>query len=147
MKHSKSSLFLMELIISILFFSMASTVCIRLFVRAHTMGAQTINESHAVNIAQNLAEGFLGSEGDMDALHALFPEGTLQDGELVLYWDGEWQPCGLKDASYTAKVTDLGYSQGSGLTSADISISGIADEEAIYSLHLDHHLAERRDVQ
>lgn len=34
---SRSGLFLLELIISILFFSMASAVCIRLFVQAHVM--------------------------------------------------------------------------------------------------------------
>ena len=71
MKHSKSSLFLMELIIALLFFSLASTVCIRLFVKAHSLSAQTVDQNYAVNYAQNMAEAFLGCDGDLQALQAL----------------------------------------------------------------------------
>ena len=39
--HSGSSLFLMELILAILFFSVASAVCVQLFARAHTAVSYT----------------------------------------------------------------------------------------------------------
>ncbi len=71
MKHSRSSLFLMELIMAILFFSLTSAVCIRLFVRAHTISQDTINQNNALTQAQNLAETWLATEGDMSELTAL----------------------------------------------------------------------------
>ena len=46
----------MEMIIAILFFSLASAVCIQLFARSHLLSTQTVNQNHAVVQAQNLAE-------------------------------------------------------------------------------------------
>ena len=60
MKSSKSSLFLMELIIAILFFSLASAVCIQLFVKSHTLGKTTTDENKSLLMCQNFSEIFLG---------------------------------------------------------------------------------------
>ena len=60
-KHSRSSLFLMELIIAILFFSLAGAVCIRLFVTAHSISQNTIARNHAITQTQNLAEAWLSA--------------------------------------------------------------------------------------
>lgn len=60
MKSSKISLFLMELIIAILFFALASAVCIQLFVKSHLLGNTTIRENHALLMCQNLSEIYLG---------------------------------------------------------------------------------------
>ena len=40
-KSSRSALFLMELIFSILFFALASAVCVQLFVKAHLLSVST----------------------------------------------------------------------------------------------------------
>lgn len=145
MKHSKSSLFLMELIIAILFFSLTSTVCIRLFVRTHLISQQTINENHAINLVQNLAEGFLGTDGNLDALQSLFPDSILSEGNtLTLYWNEAWEACSKDRAAYSATVSGSAPSQDTGLISADIQLLGLRNQETIYSLHLDHHIPERR---
>lgn len=60
MKTSKSSLFLMELIIAILFFALASAVCIQLFAKAHLLGQTTMEENHSLLMTQNMSEIFLG---------------------------------------------------------------------------------------
>ena len=62
MKHSRSSLFLMELLISLLFFSLASAVCIRLFAKSHLISRDTINQNNAIVQAQHLAETWLATE-------------------------------------------------------------------------------------
>ena len=58
MHSSKNSLFLMELILSILFFTLTAAVCLQLFVKAHVLSQDTINLNHAVTQAQNFAEIF-----------------------------------------------------------------------------------------
>lgn len=52
------------MIIAILFFSLASAVCIQLFAKSHLLSTQTVNQNHAVIQAQNLAESYLALEGD-----------------------------------------------------------------------------------
>lgn len=60
MKTSKSSMFLMELIIAILFFSLASAVCIQLFVKSHILSNAASDESRALLFCQNLSEIYQG---------------------------------------------------------------------------------------
>ncbi len=54
--HSKSGLFLIELIISILFFSLCSVVCLNLFLAAHNIALETEKRSGAVAAAQTAME-------------------------------------------------------------------------------------------
>ena len=51
---SKSSLFLIELILAIFFFIIAMAVCLQLFVKAHTLSNDTISMNHAVLWTQNI---------------------------------------------------------------------------------------------
>ena len=139
----------MELIIAILFFSLAGTVCIQLFAKSHILSRETVDQNHAVNWAQNLAEGYLGTEGIMEEIAKLFPDGVLNENgdTLTLFWDGKWQALSGKNAAeaiYTATLKDLGYSAQTGLICADISVGRCSDGGEIYFLHVDHHIPERR---
>lgn len=69
---SRSGLFLLELIISILFFSLASAVCIRLFVEAHVMDRNNRNLTRAVKLCENLAEIYTSVSGDVQALTEIY---------------------------------------------------------------------------
>ena len=70
--NSRTSLFLMELIIVILFFAIASAICLRLFVGAHLLSEKDKDLSHALVWAQNLSEGFYGCEGRILQMKNLF---------------------------------------------------------------------------
>lgn len=95
-KHSRSSLFLMELIIAILFFSLAGAVCIRLFVTAHSISQNTIARNHAITQTQNLAEAWLSAEGSQKLLAAALPglEVSEKAGgtSFCLFFDKNWNP-------------------------------------------------------
>ena len=64
----------MELILSILFFSIAAAVCVKLFVTAHRLSDQSVNLNHAVSMAESIAEAFYGCNGNAGELEALFPD-------------------------------------------------------------------------
>ncbi len=64
--HSKSSLFLIELIIAILFFSLSSVVCVNMFLSAHVLAEESAQRSGAVTAAQTAAEIY--REGGMQLL-------------------------------------------------------------------------------
>lgn len=57
-----SSLFLLELIFSILFFSVASAICIQIFVRAHTLSRDARALHTAVSACSDAAE--IGSNAE-----------------------------------------------------------------------------------
>lgn len=113
MKHSKSSLFLMELIIALLFFSVSSTVCIRLFVKAHALSAQTVDQNYAVNYAQNMAEMFTGCEGDLEAMQALLSDSHLSPENDFL---------SLVQNGYRVQLQRSGNPEPGSMLSADIYV-------------------------
>lgn len=145
MKHSKAALFLMELIIALLFFALASTVCIRLFTKAHLLSRQAVNENHAVIHAQNLAEAFLSTEGDFAQIETLFPNAFTDDASnhLFLLFDENWEACNLADAHFQASL--ILHPEEAGLIAADIAVAPYTDpNNTIYTLTITHHIPERR---
>ena len=89
MNRSKSGLFLMELLIAICFFAVASAVCVQLFAHAHTLSQRSKGIQMAVLQAQSVAEGFRGFEGDIETL-ALFWQADVVDGGFVAWFDDGW---------------------------------------------------------
>ena len=58
---SRSGLFLIELIISIFFFIVASAIVIQLFAKAHFISTNAIEINHSLFHTQNISEIFLGN--------------------------------------------------------------------------------------
>ena len=129
MNSSKSSLFLMELILSILFFSLASVVCVQLFVKSHLISEQSTDSSNAVNLSQDVAEIYTGvldydNYLDSDALFSAMcriinESGVLinsdtKDNILILKNNGE--------DSYIVYFRYEGYSADTGLCEARIEV-------------------------
>lgn len=108
--HSKSSLFLMEIIIAIFFFSLASAICLRLFSSAHSLSDQDKNLNNALLWSQNLSESFYGCDGDIMLVKNLYPDAFLavgekdSDGTLTIFFNDKWEVIdnALGDASYEA---------------------------------------------
>ena len=145
MKHSRSSLFLMEMIIAILFFSLASAVCIQLFARSHLLSTQTVNQNHAVIQAQSLAESYLSLEGDVTAMQDLFSLSELVDeNTLVLAFDNNWNLCARETARFLAELKNSPAGE-TGIMEAEITVYAVSSPESpIYTLSVMHHTAERR---
>lgn len=150
MKPSKSSLFLMELIISILFFSIASAVCIQLFVKAHLLNNRTQEQNQTVVWSQNLAELWRAYDGDNLLIsEQLRADYECQDSSiyltnlfpytLVLYFNQDWE-LSDKDITYVVYLSGSTYDEETRLISSEIRVS--RGEETLYTLPLVHHIAE-----
>lgn len=108
---SKTSLFLMELIIAIMFFSLASAVCVRLYSSAHKLSEDSINLNNALTWSQNLSEAFYGSNGQIKEMEKLYPQAfvTADDSDndkvaVVLFFNEDWEidEQGLTGAAFEA---------------------------------------------
>ena len=54
-KANKSGIFLLELLLSILLFAVASTICIQIFAKSHVLSADAVRLDHSVSLAQSIA--------------------------------------------------------------------------------------------
>ncbi|MCI8430012.1 MAG: hypothetical protein HFI16_07105 [Lachnospiraceae bacterium] len=106
-KHSsgRSGLLLLELIFSILFFSLISAVCLQLFVKAGLLGRETEELDMAVRCAVSVAELLDGAEEPLQSVTALFPEScVLTEEGITLLFDAEFHSCSSKDMVYQMDI-------------------------------------------
>lgn len=136
--QSKSSLFLMELILAILFFSLAGAVCVQLFAKAHLSGEETVTQTHAVLWSQNLSEAFLACDGDMEQIKTWFPQGEAELSRFFLYFDANWEPCSKEEAFHQAFLEIS--SEKESFISASVSVGNAPLSQTYYQLSVHKYL-------
>lgn len=132
---SKSALFLMELILAILFFSLASAVCIQLFVKAHLLGTNTTNKNHSVLWAQNIAETYTGANADFNTTVSALNAMPLSDQSFCLYFDSDWNPTSSEKAVFIASVFTESNDD---MNTAQINVTD-KENRSIYHLSVSKH--------
>ena len=145
-----SSLFLLELILAVLFFSVASALCIQIFTKAHLMSQDARDLNFAVNEVSSMAEqisaGTLHSDtaassGDTASDPSTqMPDDSLQDA--AAYYDSSYASCEKADAVY---VLTVHYEPEDTLLKAHISMDTVADNRNIYTLDVTKHRQRRAE--
>lgn len=153
MNASKSSSFLMELILSILFFSVASAVCIQLFAKAHLLDQKTGYQNQAVIWAENLASLWQAENGDLSLVrdtlcadYAAAPGSVVlsDSGSLLLVYldkDGMPTPDAEQSAAYVQLSNKTEEAQ-SHMLAAELCF--YAGQEPFYEITLMQHLPLER---
>ncbi|MCL2566014.1 MAG: hypothetical protein FWE24_09440 [Defluviitaleaceae bacterium] len=90
MGRSKSSLFLMELIIVITFFAFTSAICVQLFAAANRLSTRSVGMQMAVINAQSAVETFKATDGDMNSMRILLGAYAAY-GYLLVSYDENWR--------------------------------------------------------
>lgn len=140
--HSKSSLFLIEMLIIILFLAIASALCVQVFVASHgrSLGAREL--SMAESLAGGAADLIRGSDdGSVPDFSVYYPEGTLTEDGARIYYDADWKPCGRAHSAY---CMEIGLTEEEDERVGDIRVLGAAQEE-IYSLQVKVHIRDTAD--
>ena len=133
MKHihtKKSALFLLEIMISILFFSLASAVCVRLFAKSYETAEQSRALHRAVIEAQNLAEVLRHTEDPLAGLSEVFPNGTITNECFTHVYEEHAK-------TYQAKVDIQYHNQ---MQTACITVVEADSRKEIYQLSIQKHL-------
>ena len=162
--NNTSSLFLLELILAVLFFSVASALCIQIFTKAHLMSQDARDLNFAVNevssIAEQISAGTLhpdtaassddtaASSGDTAASSddtASDPSTQISNDawqDDTAYYDSSYTSCEKADAVY---VLTVHYEPEDTLLKAHISMDTIADNRNIYTLDVTKHRQRRAE--
>lgn len=145
-----SSLFLLELILAVLFFSVASALCIQIFTKAHLMSQDARDLNFAVNEVSSMAEqisaGTLhsdtaaSSDDTASDPSTQMPDDSLQDA--AAYYDSGYASCEKADAVY---VLTVHYEPEDTLLKAHISMDTVADNRNIYALDVTKHRQRRAE--
>lgn len=135
-RHSRSGLFLIELMVCILFFSITAAICIRFFVKSHQMSQDARNLYQAQQEAASMAEVL---EKDVDSLD-----------NICVYYDKEWKQCDKKEKVYSLKVTEKkNQTQQEGIKKIKIAVYSEQNskKEEIYHLNLSIYVPQNEKIQ
>lgn len=138
---SKSSLFLMELIMSILFFCLAAAVCVQMFVKSHTLSETSLTLNHSIVWAESLSDAFYACEGNLEAMSEIFdvPVFDRDAQTIALCYDRDFNPVSSKDeATYVAEAV-LIEEESSKLMLLDIQCIDLERESKIYTLSVKYY--------
>lgn len=114
--RSKSSLFLMEMIVVILFFAITSAICIGLFTKAHQTAQDSVELTHAVLLSETAAETFKAAAGQLPPTAAALGGKIESDNVCIIGYDRDWQVTD-QQPSYTMTIT---VSAAEGIATAEI---------------------------
>lgn len=96
-QSSRTSLFLIELVLSIFFFIIAAVICLQLFVNTFFLSRKTIETNQSLLWSQNLAEPFLGNNGDFSIVKKLYANidcisklSIASNDSILLCFDKDW---------------------------------------------------------
>lgn len=141
-RADSSSLFLLELIIAILFFSLASAVCIQFFVKSHILSREARELSNAVNECAGAAEIAGGADSfseASDTFRDIYPLAQIEDSAIHIFYDEDFLPCRQGQEAFTVEVN---LTQAEQMLVADISMTASGSEKPLYTLSAKHFLKE-----
>ncbi|MBQ8279794.1 MAG: hypothetical protein IJZ23_08160 [Roseburia sp.] len=128
-RHPKSSLFLMEIMLNILFFAVLVTICLQLFFKAHNLSENTSALHRAITACTSIAEVYQSNPDGEEVVLTVYPDAIALNKTLLIYFDAEYKPCNAAASSYRAVLE-----HDDTLHTAIISFYSQEDDEAIYSL-------------
>lgn len=141
-RANASSLFLMELILAILFFSLACSVCVPLFVKSHLLSNESRTLNYASNQCSNAAE-LLSASSSLEQFGSLlseqYPDLEQTGTGWTVFYDDRFGACTRQDAAWCMA---LSCTEESGMLTADITVSGLSGNQSgqeVYTLFVKHH--------
>ncbi|MEA5083222.1 MAG: hypothetical protein VB018_03600 [Lachnospiraceae bacterium] len=131
LNRNKSGLFLMELIVVTLFFSVAAVIVLKIFFAGETLSRESQVLTNAVIQAQNAAQLIKSDSGKTESLCDYYGT-TENDGIIVIYFDKEFVPCENDDkASIKMVVNQTIDGQ---IVDSTIDFLHIDNDQIVYSL-------------
>ena len=120
-QQSKSVVFLTELLLALMIFSLCASTCARLFGWAHRISGDSSKLSQAVVAAQSGAEAFKRIPSPEGVANVL--EGTVEEGICIVSYDEEWKTIGTQDAVYVMEIrfAEEGVLRGAAISVRDLS--------------------------
>ena len=133
----KSSIFLLEIMLNILFFAILATICVQLFFKARTLSQNASLLYHAVTICTSIAEVYQSERDGKEMIMALYPDAIELDKTILFYFDDNYFPCIEIDSAFRAV---LEYDRTN--HTAKISFYKKNDTAVIYSLEISAYMPQ-----
>ena len=128
-QRTKSSLFLMEIIINLLLFCVLCVCSLQFFVKAYKLTEHTTTLHHAVTACSNVASIYESGNGKTDIIFDTYSYAIHMNQQILIYLDKDYNECDHEHAMYYILIEE----ENSDLNQIQIRFYKIGDE-ACYSI-------------
>ena len=104
-ERSKSSVFLLEILINILLFCVLCVCSLQFFIKSYQLTNKTTSLHHAVTICNSVAATFQSGNGTLESLEAVYESSFTSGDSLYIYLDKNYQECDSRDVAYYIMVS------------------------------------------
>ena len=104
-RHSKASLFLLEIMLNILFFAVLVTICLQLFFKAHNLSTDTTAMHQAVTACTSIAEVYQSTPNGEEMILNIYPDAIILNDTIIIYFDYTFSSCALFESNYRAVLS------------------------------------------
>lgn len=132
--HSKSGLFLMELLINLLLFCVLCSCSLTFFLKSHQLTEDSKTLQHAASMTSSVASLYESGDGSLICLCDVYEQAELIENICYVYFDENYLPCQKEAAIYIIQAKPAGAAPDS------IQITFYKkDGEAVYSIPVCHY--------
>lgn len=98
--HSKSGLFLMELLINLLLFCLLCGCGLMFFIKSYNLSNDATALHQAVSITASVASVYETGDGSLDSISAIYTNADMEGKYLCIYLDEDFLPCTKEETAY-----------------------------------------------
>lgn len=132
-QRTKSSMFLMEILINILLFSILCVCSLQFFMKSLHLTDETTTLHHAVTACSSVASVYEAGDSSIDCILEAYPHALHTVNKIIIYYDESFIECQRENASYYVHIT------GNVEVTSKILIEFYAKDEVIYSITACHY--------
>ncbi len=133
-ERTKSSMFLMEILINILLFSLLCVCSLQFFIKALNLTDNTTTLHHAVTACNNVAAIYETGDGNVEDIWEIYSYAIHADGQIMIYFDENYEECSREESSYYIFIKECD----SPIPSIDISFHK-EDGMTYYQIQASHY--------
>ena len=128
-ERSKSSMFLLEILINILLFSILCVCSLQFFIKSLNLTEDTTTLHHAVTACNNAAAIYESGDGTIEYIGTAYPYSIHTENQLIIYLDDNYEECQREAHSYSVLISSCDKD----IPSVEITFHD-ADGENYYSI-------------
>lgn len=105
-ERSKSSMFLLEILINILLFSILCVCSLQFFIKSYQLTENTTTLHHAVTACNNVAAVYQSGSASTASIQKAFPNAIVDNGLIYIYFDENYQECDAQHVAYYITICE-----------------------------------------
>ena len=103
-QRTRSSMFLMEIIINLLLFSILCVCSLQFFIKAYNLTEKTTTLHHAVSACSNVASIYESGNGETDIIYNAYPYAIYVEDKILIFYDKNYIECDREHGTYYVLV-------------------------------------------